>query len=65
MLSRSGYGDRRYVPDYAIVIQIEGSMLTPAPPQRLTCERRCYAMTDEQIAEIYALAREAFIGGQQ
>ena len=39
MLSRSGYGDRRYVPDYAIVIQIEGSMLTPAPPQRLTCER--------------------------
>lgn len=25
----------------------------------------CYAMTDEQIAEIYALAREAFLGGQQ
>ncbi len=24
----------------------------------------CYAMTDEQIAEIYALAREAFVGGQ-
>jgi murein L,D-transpeptidase YafK len=24
----------------------------------------CYAMTDEQIAEIYALAREAFLGGQ-
>jgi murein L,D-transpeptidase YafK len=24
----------------------------------------CYAMTDEQIAEIYALAREAFHGGQ-
>jgi murein L,D-transpeptidase YafK len=24
----------------------------------------CYAMTDEQIAEIYALAREAFYGGQ-
>ena len=24
----------------------------------------CYAMTDEQIAEIYALAREAFMGGQ-
>jgi murein L,D-transpeptidase YafK len=24
----------------------------------------CYAMTDEQIAEIYALAREAFSGGQ-
>jgi len=24
----------------------------------------CYAMTDEQIAEIYALAREAFFGGQ-
>jgi murein L,D-transpeptidase YafK len=26
--------------------------------------RGCYAMTDEQIAEIYALAREAFAGGQ-
>ena len=25
----------------------------------------CYAMTDEQIAEIYALAREAFFGGQR
>jgi murein L,D-transpeptidase YafK len=25
----------------------------------------CYAMTDEQIAEIYALAREAFEGGQR
>jgi murein L,D-transpeptidase YafK len=25
----------------------------------------CYAMTDEQIAEIYALAREAFFGGQK
>src|SRR3954451_1698414 len=25
----------------------------------------CYAMTDAQIAEIYALAREAFAGGQQ
>jgi murein L,D-transpeptidase YafK len=25
----------------------------------------CYAMTDGQIAEIYALAREAFVGGQQ
>ena len=24
----------------------------------------CYAMTDEQIAEIYALVREAFFGGQ-
>jgi murein L,D-transpeptidase YafK len=24
----------------------------------------CYAMTDEQIAEIYTLAREAFFGGQ-
>lgn len=24
----------------------------------------CYAMTDDQIAEIYALAREAFFGGQ-
>jgi len=24
----------------------------------------CYAMTDEQIAEIYALGREAFFGGQ-
>lgn len=24
----------------------------------------CYAMTDEQMAEIYALAREAFSGGQ-
>src|ERR1043166_5086670 len=27
--------------------------------------RGCYAMTDEQIGEIYALAREAFFGGQQ
>jgi murein L,D-transpeptidase YafK len=27
--------------------------------------RGCYAMTDEQIQEIYALAREAFYGGQQ
>jgi murein L,D-transpeptidase YafK len=27
--------------------------------------RGCYAMTDEQIAEIYALARESFFGGQQ
>jgi murein L,D-transpeptidase YafK len=26
--------------------------------------RGCYAMTDEQIGEIYALAREAFFGGQ-
>jgi murein L,D-transpeptidase YafK len=25
----------------------------------------CYAMTDEQIAEIYALARELFFGGQK
>jgi murein L,D-transpeptidase YafK len=25
----------------------------------------CYAMTDEQIAEIYALARESFAGGQR
>ena len=25
----------------------------------------CYAMTDEQMAEIYALAREAFFGGQK
>ena len=25
----------------------------------------CYAMTDEQIAEIYSLAREAFFGGQR
>ena len=25
----------------------------------------CYAMTDEQIAEIYALGREAFFGGQR
>ena len=25
----------------------------------------CYAMTDEQIAEIYALARETFFGGQK
>jgi len=25
----------------------------------------CYAMTDEQIAEIYPLAREAFFGGQK
>ena len=24
----------------------------------------CYAMTDEQIGEIYALARDAFLGGQ-
>jgi murein L,D-transpeptidase YafK len=27
--------------------------------------RGCYAMTNEQIAEIYALARESFFGGQQ
>ena len=27
--------------------------------------RGCYAMTDEQIGEIYALARESFFGGQQ
>jgi murein L,D-transpeptidase YafK len=27
--------------------------------------RGCYAMTNEQIQEIYALAREAFFGGQQ
>ena len=27
--------------------------------------RGCYAMTDEQIGEIYSLAREAFFGGQQ
>ncbi|MBX6327811.1 MAG: L,D-transpeptidase family protein [Pseudolabrys sp.] len=27
--------------------------------------RGCYAMTDEQIQEIYALAREAFFGGQK
>jgi len=26
--------------------------------------RGCYAMTDEQIGEIYALARESFFGGQ-
>ena len=26
--------------------------------------RGCYAMTDEQIQEIYALARESFFGGQ-
>jgi murein L,D-transpeptidase YafK len=25
----------------------------------------CYAMTDEQVADIYALAREAFLGGQK
>ncbi len=25
---------------------------------------RCYAMTDEQIQEIYAMARESFFGGQ-
>jgi len=25
----------------------------------------CYAMTDEQIGEIYSLAREAFLGGQK
>ena len=24
----------------------------------------CFSMTDEQIAEIYAIAREAFAGGQ-
>ena len=31
-----------------------------------TCSSRgCYAMTDEAIEEIYALAREAFAGGQQ
>ncbi|MEX0842174.1 MAG: L,D-transpeptidase family protein [Xanthobacteraceae bacterium] len=27
--------------------------------------RGCYAMTDEQITEIYAMARESFFGGQQ
>jgi murein L,D-transpeptidase YafK len=27
--------------------------------------RGCYSMTDEQIAEIYAIAREAFAGGQR
>jgi murein L,D-transpeptidase YafK len=27
--------------------------------------RGCYAMTDDQIGEIYALARESFFGGQQ
>jgi murein L,D-transpeptidase YafK len=27
--------------------------------------RGCYAMTDEQIAEIYAIARESFFGGQR
>jgi len=27
--------------------------------------RGCYAMTDEEIGEIYSLAREAFLGGQQ
>jgi murein L,D-transpeptidase YafK len=27
--------------------------------------RGCYAMTDEQIAEIYAMGREAFFGGQK
>src|SRR5215207_5291930 len=27
--------------------------------------RGCFAMTDEQIAEIYALARESFFGGQR
>jgi murein L,D-transpeptidase YafK len=27
--------------------------------------RGCYAMTDDQISEIYALARESFFGGQQ
>src|SRR4029077_679994 len=27
--------------------------------------RGCYAMTDEQIGEIYALGRESFFGGQR
>ncbi|WP_068084068.1 L,D-transpeptidase family protein [Polycladidibacter stylochi] len=27
--------------------------------------RGCYAMTDEQIADIYALGRDAFLGGQR
>jgi len=27
--------------------------------------RGCYAMTDEQIGEIYSLARESFLGGQK
>jgi murein L,D-transpeptidase YafK len=27
--------------------------------------RGCYAMTDEQVSEIYALARESFFGGQR
>lgn len=31
-----------------------------------TCSSRgCYAMTDEAIAEVYAVAREAFAGGQR
>jgi murein L,D-transpeptidase YafK len=31
-----------------------------------TCSSRgCYAMTDEGIAEVYAIAREAFAGGQK
>ena len=31
-----------------------------------TCSSRgCFAMTDENIAEIYAIAREAFAGGQR
>ena len=27
--------------------------------------RGCYAMTDEQIAEIYSFGRESFFGGQR
>ena len=27
--------------------------------------RGCYAMTDEQIAEIYSLGRKSFFGGQK
>ena len=31
-----------------------------------TCSSRgCFAMTDEAIAEVYAMAREAFAGGQR
>ncbi len=36
----------------------------PDDPRRLLVAG-CYAMTDEQIGEIYSLARESFLGGQK
>jgi murein L,D-transpeptidase YafK len=36
-----------------------------SPGQMNPPSRGCYAMTDEQIAEIYSLGRESFFGGQR